>query len=334
MKRFARRALHVAPALVALALPFVALQDRRALAQDDDDDDARSSKVETAFTRLREGRGGGTLETAYATYKNKDTDVELTLYGAVHIADKAYYKKVMKDLASYDVVLFEMVSPSSPDTKPDESMKSIGELQSTMGEVLGLTFQKDGIDYKSKNFVHADMSYEDLLKATDGDITKALPGADLLSDPNVRAQMKPIAKMMRSFGKQLFDAMPQIRDEFKLMMARQLAGTDLSKIPGSEGATKILVGERNQVALKVLDQELANRHSGRIAIFYGAAHMKDFHQRLAAKGWTQTKVEWNVAWNMGGKKRKAAEDDDDDAPAPAPERERTPSPEKGKTRWF
>jgi hypothetical protein len=337
--KLAARALRVAPALLAVALPFFLIDARtnRAFADDDDDDAPATrsdgSKVEKAFTRFQKNRNGGTLETAYAVYKNKDTDVEVILYGAVHIADKAYYKKVQKDLDSYDVVLYEGVSPSK-DQEPDENMKSIGELQTTMGSMLGLTFQKDGINYKAKNLVHADMTYDELLKATDGDISKALPGAQMFSDPQTKSMLKPMLKMMKSFGKQFMEMAPQMRDGLKLQMAQQLAGTDLSKVPGGEGAAKILVGERNKVALKVLDEQLAKRKSGKIAIFYGAAHMKDFNDRLEAKGWKQTKVEWNVAWDVGGKNADAEGDsDDDDAPkAPAPERRR--EHEKSGARWF
>jgi hypothetical protein len=295
-------------------------------------------KVETKFTRFVEAEDEGqasTLQVAYATYRSKDTDVELVLYGAVHIADKAYYKAVQKDLDACDVVLYEGVS-ASPDMKPDETMKSIGEMQTTMGQMLGLTFQKDGINYKAKNLVHADMTAEELLKATDGDISKALPGMDMFKNPETMKMLKPMLKMMK--GMKL---PPMMRDPLKLQMAKQLANADMASLPGGDDAMKILVGERNKVALKVLDSELAKRKTGRIAIFYGAAHMKDFHARLGDKGWTQKSVSWNNAWTIGGDKPK--DDDEPKQPKKHPrttdeDESRTPAPSDErdgvKRRWF
>src|SRR2546421_1912080 len=101
----------------------------------------------TKFTRFQEGEedAGSTLETAYAVYGSKDTDVEVVLYGVVHIADKGYYKSVQKDLSSYEVVLFEGVgTPGKKPVEPDEQMKTIGEMQGAMSKLLGLQFQKDG----------------------------------------------------------------------------------------------------------------------------------------------------------------------------------------------
>ncbi len=274
--------------------------------------------TETKFSRFSESDDeevGTRLETAYATYTKAGSDVKVILYGAIHIADKAYYAKVNDDLASYDVVLFEGVSPSK-DAKPDENMETVGEMQTTMGKALGLTFQKDGIDYKGgiqKNFVHADMTQDELLKATDGDLSKALPGAGML-DGNMMKMLKPMMGMLKSMGK-----LPkQIRDPLKLQMAKQLADADMESMPGGKDAVKILIKERNKVALKVLDEQLEKRKSGTIAIFYGAAHMKDFDERLVKNGWTQKDVGWNVAWQIGGKRPAGPERGHDDHSAPVP----------------
>lgn len=325
--KLSHRLARVAPALVATALLLAPeLLARRAFAQDDEDE---APKVETKFTRFRDTKRGGKLEVAYATYKKEGSDVEVVLYGAVHIADKAYYKKVQQDLDACDVVLFEGVGPSKKETEPDENMKTITELQTSMGKFLGLSFQKDGINYTRKNLVHADMTYEELLKATDGDISKALPGAGMLSDPSMKKQLKAALDMMKGGG--MMDSFPGMKDQIKLMMARQLAGADISK-QGGEGAEKILIGARNQVCLKVLDQQLEKTKSGKIAIFYGAAHMKDFHNQLGKKGWTQDKVVWNTAWDIGGKKKKA-ETEDEPAPTPAMPQREAPA-DKPKARWF
>ena len=62
----------------------------------------------------------------------------------------------------------------------------------------------------------------------------------------------------------------------------------------------------------------------------GAAHMGDFHARLAKKGWTQKSHKWVTAWQIGGE-RKGEKDDDDTR-----SEDRTPVPSGGssKRRWF
>src|SRR5579871_6361056 len=183
---------------LALALGLVTIGF--AIARADDEKTTRTKEPVTTFVRFQEDEdqeGKGKLETAYATYKKPGSDVEVVLYGAVHVADKAYYEKVQKDLDSYDVVLYEMVTPPKDPAKVDKSLKTVGELQAAMGEILGLQFQKDGINYKAKNLVHADMTYDELEKATGGDISKALPGAEMFSNPQVVEVMKPMLKIMK-----------------------------------------------------------------------------------------------------------------------------------------
>src|SRR5262245_28238713 len=92
---------------------------------------------DTSFIRFSEkGAGKGSLDIATATYRSEKTKTEVVLYGVVHIADADYYKKVQKELNSYDVVLFEGVKPSE-NKVPDESMKGLGEMQGMMGDLLG-----------------------------------------------------------------------------------------------------------------------------------------------------------------------------------------------------
>ncbi len=287
--------------------------------------------VETKYTRFIESddaETGSHLDVGFGTYTHKDTDVKVILYGAVHIADKQYFQKVDADLKNYDVVLYEGVTPSK-DAKPDEDMASIGDLQTMMGKALGLTFQKDGIDYKGgvqRNFVHADMTQDELLKATDGDLSKALPGAGMLNGDMMK-QLKPMMGMMKDIK------LPaSMRNMLKLQMAKQLSNVDMENMPGGEQMQKIIIVERNKVALKVLDQQLEKRKSGTIAVFYGAAHLKDMHERLVKKGWKQSKVDWNVAWQIGGKRKPAPESP---APSTKPESERVPTgPSSGKKRWL
>jgi hypothetical protein len=67
-------------------------------------------------------------------------------------------------------------------------------------------------------------------------------------------------------------------------------------LDGPEGST--IVTERNKAALGVLKQQLELGHA-RIAIFYGAAHLSDMDERLAADfHLTQSGTKWLTAWDL------------------------------------
>jgi hypothetical protein len=69
-------------------------------------------------------------------------------------------------------------------------------------------------------------------------------------------------------------------------------------VAGLEGPNgSVLVTERNKAAIKVLKQQIAAGKKN-MAIFYGAAHMKDMEKRLEDLGFKRQKVEYRVAWDL------------------------------------
>ncbi|KAJ4797962.1 thermosome subunit gamma [Rhynchospora pubera] len=72
---------------------------------------------------------------------------------------------------------------------------------------------------------------------------------------------------------------------------------DLEDTAGSE-RTSVLIGERNKVAIKELKGAM-KRGEHSIAILYGAAHMPDFHKRLAEEfNLVPTSMDWITAWSI------------------------------------
>jgi len=99
----------------------------------------------------------GRLEAAMVTYRD-ERGVEVTLASAVHVADGAYYRALGKLFDEQDRVLYELVAPAgSIPVRGEASGGLIGMLQRTIQSFLELEFQLDAIDYRRKNFVHADM---------------------------------------------------------------------------------------------------------------------------------------------------------------------------------
>jgi hypothetical protein len=82
------------------------------------------------------------------------------------------------------------------------------------------------------------------------------------------------------------------------MMAEQVTDMDVltAAFGGEEGST--LITDRNAAALDVLRDEIAKGRR-RIAIFYGAAHMDDFDERLRDDfGLQPGEPVWLEAWDL------------------------------------
>ena len=83
----------------------------------------------------------------------------------------------------------------------------------------------------------------------------------------------------------------------KRLLAQQLVNTDLGALwQGPDGST--IITERNKRALEVLQRELQSGKK-RIAVFYGAGHTPDLHQRLVKDfGLKPVRTRWLTAWNL------------------------------------
>ena len=118
---------------------------------------AEKAKEEgTKFLRfIEEGRDGGRLETAIATYKN-DKGATVQLIGAVHIADPSYYDGLNKTFAGYDALLYEMVKPKDAEIGKASKANGVGLvhlLQRGMKDPFGDRMQGRMVSLYSMLFV-------------------------------------------------------------------------------------------------------------------------------------------------------------------------------------
>ena len=84
---------------------------------------------------------------------------------------------------------------------------------------------------------------------------------------------------------------------------KRLLGRELAELDGSlfelGQAGKILIAERNQIAVDVVERNLQrNKKLRRVAVFYGAAHLPDLLQRLQARGFAVQGQRWLRAWDL------------------------------------
>ncbi len=245
------------------------------------------------------------LDTAVVRYVPADGKGELTvdLVAAVHVGEKQYYRALNKLFDQYEVVLFELVMAEG--TKlPDGTKRDTGMMSNMVKSMLALESQVERIDYTKKHFVHADMTPKQMADAMkkrgDTGLTLTLSVfTEMMREANrqeARLKANPKRKPPQvDLATLLFSNDAPMR--LKRVMADQM---ETSGDAGSFGPTltAMLITDRNEAAMKVLDREIkAGRR--KIAIYYGAAHLPDFDLRLAKdfalKSDTTT---WIQAWDL------------------------------------
>lgn len=244
-----------------------------------EDEKGRASSLDTAILRLEKG------------------ELKVDLVAAVHVADKDYYQKLNSEFKQYDKVLYELVAAAEQLVPPKESSSEISELQRGLKDMLEFDFQLDEIDYQARNFVHADLSPEALLKAIES------RGESLWSVMfKLIMQSSELEEEQRISGLGLLIGMftkPPSQRKYVLRAALARSMSQLDEVlPKLEGpALQAILSDRNSKALEVLERE-SGKGRGKFAIFYGGAHMPDIAQRLIAQGFRPAGSKWLVAWKL------------------------------------
>ena len=264
---------------------------------------AEKDKGEHKFIRLvRDSHGEPeAMETAIVHYvPAKDGDrpgLSVDLVGAVHVGEKSYYDQLNKAFEGYDALLFELVA--GKDVIPKKGQKSrspVSSIQIAMKNFLDLDFQLDDIDYTKKNFVHADMTPEEMAKSMSD-------RGESIWSTMLKMMAAGMAQQAGSNNSSDLDMIMALFDkhraiQMKRFMADQMENMDgvMVSLEGPAGST--LITERNKAALKVLADEIKSGKK-KIAIFYGAGHLSDMEKHLIADfGLKRADEHWLEAWNL------------------------------------
>ena len=240
------------------------------------------------------------LETATVRYARHGQTVDLI--GAVHIGDRAYYEHLNGQFTQYDALLYELVTEPGNVPIPGGTGR-IDDLGGLFKEgvriVLQMEHQLDWVDYRARNFVHADLSPDQLAQKMsergDDMVTVALEvlldvlrmdNVGQVAAPSSAGAPDPIGALMGPDGPLLL----------KRTMAVQFDGMDASVGLG-KALDQLVINDRNEAAIAVLERELRKKQE-RFGIFYGAAHLPDLGARLEALGFRKTKTSWTTAWDM------------------------------------
>lgn len=242
-------------------------------------------------------RGQEHLDTAIAHFQRGPLQVDLV--AAVHVADPQYYRQLQKRLDRYPRMLFELVAADGQQAvrtgvRTDSALSGV---QLWIRDKLQLEFQLNGIEYRRANFVHADLSPDELLTHLRAHWTDTL-GMLLRWALKDASRTTNADGSIRLGGLEILGAMAPGNHalELKRMLAQELAELGDLTAAGSDA----LIGRRNEAAMAVLDRELA-QGAKKLAIFYGGAHMPDMERRLQQRGFVRTSTEWLVAWDLKAK---------------------------------
>lgn len=260
------------------------------------------------FMRYVENSGRPkSLEIAVVRYESPNVaGAEVDLVGAVHIGEESYYNQLNELFDKYDVVLYELVADEGTvlpkGGKREGPQHPVAMLQDSARTFLGLKSQLAEIDYTKKHFLRADMTPQQIAdkmsERGDTALTVALSTlADVMRQQNLATRDGKSPQPLLEENLNLTDLLTNSL-KAKQMMAKQL--TAAGSLDEALGGTlnQMLVKDRNTAATKVLQQQLAAGKK-RIAIFYGAAHMSDFHSRLVNDfGMQPTSTRWLTAWDL------------------------------------
>lgn len=254
---------------------------------------------ESEFVRIQkdEKQQPIALETSMIPFQSEDGEVSVTLIGAIHLGEKAYYEKLNEEFKKFDAVLYEIVAPEgSRPVSEEECSGWVGWSQRFSGQLLGLTHQIGAIDYSAKNMIHADMTPKEFDKAMkDRNESFLIWYARTLG---YQTGVAPVGMDEEEIRFWLVLAFPGKRLGLKRLMAEQMTDMDASIVPveGKEGSA--LLKDRNDKALKILRTQL-DAGKKNIAIFYGAAHLPYFSQTLEKEfHFKKQKPVWLEAWNL------------------------------------
>lgn len=235
------------------------------------------------------------LQLAVVSYAPADSNIRVDLVSAVHVADEAFYEELNERFRDYDAVLYELVAPEGTVITPETELKGfLTAAQRAIKYILDLSFQLEEIDYTPPNFVHADLSPDEM------SASMAERGESLYTYfwQVLSASMREMGRDPLGLeGMKRMDAVAAADggNALKVMIAYDFADSRRHRHMFGIDADTAIVGARNQRAIDVMQREI-DGGAARVAVFYGLAHMPDLEERLVALGYERVAVTWLDAW--------------------------------------
>ncbi len=264
--------------------------------------DGKKEQSQVGYLRvIREDGTPVSLEAEIASFRKGNQTVDLV--AALHVGEHSYYQQLNQDFKSYDAILYELIAPENVRPQADEaSDNALTDGQMLLTNMLGLKFQLHEIDYSARNFVHADLTPEQLYASMDkrGESAKQMIFQMLQESLGSSTDIDPADALALNVALpriMIKGARPGDRALLRRVFAQSFQKIEkvTAALSGPNGST--LINVRNQKALQVAERELA-RGRKRLAIFYGAGHMVDLEARLKKLGFQPQSVRYLKAWDL------------------------------------
>lgn len=255
----------------------------------------------TRFTRINRDRNGNPLALQKAIVRYAPVDASkgnkgltVDLVSVVHVGDREFYEKLNKKFKDYDVVLYEGIKgePKNPLILLVAAGLSLVLDYDSVAKGMDLDSQMKYVDYTAKNFVHADVTWDEWGER----VTKKGHTTLSITWGLTTDLVKSFRQSSKSSNTTSKDPLQQ-----KISLAEQFEKEQGSRDMG-ETIEMLLIDVRNDSCIDALKKQITEGKK-KIAIFYGSAHNPDFERRLVKDfGMKANDVEWVDAWDLTGKR--------------------------------
>lgn len=180
---------------------------------------------------------------------------KIKLVGCVHIAPQEYFDKIQHEL-NEGLVLFESTSSKNAEKSELENLKNIYK---TFGEITGMQFQKDALDYSNPEWINSDLSIE------------------ILEMSNEKFKIMNGEKMSRAI-EHLESLDYETREKFAKIFKKFLNIMPIMKyiVPMKLGPS--IIGLRNDKVIIDTFEQMVDHDF--ITIAYGEGHLNDFIKKF------------------------------------------------------
>lgn len=263
------------------------------------------------YLRVVEGEDGvEDLQVAVREFRlEKPAAARLRLVAVSHIGGAGYFAEIQEILDDADLVLYEGVDGEREEfrnmVKGDEHGHAT--LQVGMAEALGLAFQLHEIDYGRDHFINSDLSGVELLAVFQGEDVENLDEAGRKKLEAMLATMEresPGGRVTAALLARLEDH-PEWSRAMRWGLVRIMGNLrgDMSRYAGlpddMRQLMEVLIRKRNDAVMEDIRERLGTLpEDGTLAVFYGAAHMPDFEERLTREFQAETAdTRWITAFS-------------------------------------
>jgi hypothetical protein len=252
--------------------------------------------------------GTDCLEVAVRSFEVGDSGRRVQLVAVSHVGTEAYYQGLQGLLNRAGLVLYEGIDGDDPGFRaPPADKKTDGpSLQRDLARALGLVFQLDLIDYSPSHFINSDLSSAELLTVFEGgeigeEEIETQARIENLMDT---MEQKSVSGQTGAAALEFLQGRPGWSRAMRWAMVQILGSVrgDMTSYVGMpehmRSWMEVLLTRRNEVVMEDLRRYLEETEPGEtVAVFYGAAHMHEIHDRLVNEmDAVEVSVEWRPAF--------------------------------------